>query len=47
LIHLASTEEGVTTFAGEQVPRSGAVISDTIVAWEEDGRICCHNLADG
>ncbi len=47
LIHLASIEEGVTILTGEPALRSGAVISDTIVAWSEDGRIRCHDLTDG
>ncbi len=44
LIHLASIEEGVTILTDEPAPRSGVVISDTIVAWSEDGRIRCYDL---
>ncbi len=44
---LASTEEGVNTLSSGPAQRSGAVISETIVAWSEDGRIRCHDLADG
>jgi beta propeller repeat protein len=44
---LASAQEGVTTLSSGTARRSGAVISETIVAWSEDGRIRCHDLADG
>lgn len=47
LIHLASTEDGVTTLTGEPAPRSGAIIGEAIVAWSEEGRIICHDLLDG
>jgi beta propeller repeat protein len=44
---LASIEEGMTTLSSGPAQRSGAIISETIVAWSEDGRIRCHDLGDG
>ncbi|KAF1073640.1 hypothetical protein [Methanogenium sp. MK-MG] len=46
LIHLASTEEGISTLTAEPACRSGAIISDNIAAWSEDGRIICSDLLE-
>ncbi|GAB7016458.1 TolB family protein [Methanogenium cariaci] len=46
LIHLASNEEGGSILTDEPACRSGAIISDTIVAWSEDGRIFCSDLLE-
>ncbi|WAI00212.1 TolB-like translocation protein [Methanogenium organophilum] len=46
LIHLASNEEGVSILTAEPACRSGAIISDNIVAWSEDGRIICSDLLE-
>ena len=46
LIHLASNEDGISILTSEPACRSGPIISDTIVAWSEDGRIFCSDLLE-
>lgn len=46
LIHLASNKEGMSTLTSEPACRSDVIISDTIVAWSEDGGIFCSDLLE-
>lgn len=46
LIHLASDEEGISILTAGSACCSGAIISGTIVAWSEDGRIVCYDLLE-